>query len=369
MHRRAILSDIHGNLPALEAVLDDIKTQRVDEIVCLGDICGYGPQPLECIRRVREAASWVLLGNHDEAIFKEPVDFSRNAYDAILWQRKLLDPSGSPDSGELARERWEWLNSLPPRRNEKNVCFVHASPRDPLHEYVLKEDFDPAWGGPTPAGKAIFEAIEWLCFCGHSHRPGVVAEDYKWWQPEELNEGRCVLRPGFKTIVNAGSVGQPRDGHPQACYVLLDMDPLKESPAGSGGLGSDANLGFGATIVIPKPKHKAQGTPASPAPAPPQNFAGEGLLDDKPSEEASVGEETRLEEPVRIPPGAPHDPLKDETRTEQDYELQQARKTLLLRSPKVIFRRVNYDVAEAQARFFAVPELPQYNGLRLAKGV
>src|ERR1019366_3178712 len=92
MIRRAIISDIHANLPALEAVLADIATQHVDEIVCLGDICGYGPQPVECIQRVRAVARWILLGNHDEAVYKEPADFSPNAHAAVVWQRTVLDP-------------------------------------------------------------------------------------------------------------------------------------------------------------------------------------------------------------------------------------------------------------------------------------
>jgi len=225
MIRRAIISDIHANLLALEAVLADIGTQHVDEIVCLGDICGYGPQPIECIQRVREVARWTLLGNHDEAIFKAPADFSPNALAAVVWQRTLLDPGVVP--GAEAQERWAWLQRLLPQRCEHNVQYVHASPRDPIHEYVLKEDFDPSCGGPTLVGKALFDAVDWLCFCGHSHRPGVVSEDYRWWLPEELEGGRSLLRLGFKSIVNVGSVGQPRDGDPRACYVILEDGTVK----------------------------------------------------------------------------------------------------------------------------------------------
>src|SRR6478672_6645275 len=96
MLRRAVISDIHGNLVALEAVLADIKTQNVSEIICLGDICGYGPEPVECIKRVREVCKWSLRGNHDEALFFEHADMGRNALASILWQRKILEPK--PDS-------------------------------------------------------------------------------------------------------------------------------------------------------------------------------------------------------------------------------------------------------------------------------
>ena len=198
MIRRAILSDVHANLPALEAVLADLRGQNVDEIVCLGDICGFlALKPIECITRsCATSPAWILLGNHDEAIFKEPADFSPNALAAVVWQRKLLDPLVA--SGPETRERWDWLNGLQPSRREGNIRYVHASPRDPVHEYVLKEDFDPSMGGPTQVGKGIFDAIEWLCFCGHSHRPGVVAEDYRWWTPEELRTRPLDFAPGFQ---------------------------------------------------------------------------------------------------------------------------------------------------------------------------
>jgi len=132
MSRRALISDIHGNLVALEAVLADIATQKVDEIVCLGDICGYGPQPIECIKLVREHCAWTLRGNHDEAIFIEPHDFGKNALAAIHWQRTILQPR--PDSPPADAERWNWLKGLPAERKEKDIVFVHASPRDPIYE-------------------------------------------------------------------------------------------------------------------------------------------------------------------------------------------------------------------------------------------
>lgn len=336
MHRRAIISDIHGNLLALDAVLADIRTQNVDDIVCLGDVCGYGPQPIECIARVRKEASWTLLGNHDEAVYLEPVNFSRNAYDAIVWQRTLLDPAkvgpaGSPEHAATL-ERWEWLKSLAPSKSEKNIRYVHASPRDPIHEYVLKEDFDVSCGGPTHIGSEIMADVDWLCFCGHSHRPGIVAEDYKWWTPDELPDFKSLIRPGFKTIVNVGSVGQPRDSHPEACYAIFEYDPPKESPAEAPSCPATA-LSLDATIILPRVRPPTAATPTL----------------------ANAKEQC----------GTYRD---EETRSEQDTELQRARETMVLLTPKVFFRRVAYDVQDAQTRFFAIPELPRYNGIRLALG-
>jgi len=313
MSRRAIISDIHANLVALEAVLADIKTQRVDEIVCLGDICGYGPQPIECIKLVREHAAWTLKGNHDEAIFSEPFDFGRNALAAIHWQRRLLQPEAG-SSPELV-DVWNWLKELPTQRVEKDVLFVHGSPRDSTYEYVLREDFDDLGFGPTQKAKDIFESMEWLCFCGHSHRPGVVAEDFKWVPPAELEQNGYVVRRGYKTIVNIGSVGQPRDAITAACYCLFDYSP---------------------------PDHTKTTQLAAPA-------VGH-----------SPGTAVTLV-------GVPDKKAEDDTRRES--ELKEARATALLSLPRITFRRVEYDIAEAQRRFKAVPELPENNALRLAKGM
>ena len=306
MSRRAIISDIHGNLVALEAVLADIKTQNVSEILCLGDICGYGPQPVECIKRVREMCAWSLRGNHDEALFVDPTDFGKNALTSILWQRKILQPQANSTPEEL--DRWNWLKSLPPEIKEKDVSFVHASPRDPLYEYVLREDFDDLGLGPTQKAKDIFASMEWLCFCGHSHRPGIVAEDYKWVLPSELDHSHYVIKKGFKTIVNIGSVGQPRDGIPDACYVIFEYEPLDPATMPK----VQPSVGSGTFIHV--------------------KTAGE-----------------------------------DDTRFGQD--LNQARDTALMRMPKVFFRRVPYAVAEAQARFRAVKELPEHNAARLSSGI
>lgn len=363
MRRRAIISDIHGNLPALEAVLADIAAQHADEIVCLGDVCGYGPQPLECIALLREKCAWMLLGNHDEAIFKEPLGFSSNAFEAIIWQRKLLDPArGAPDSPEV-RERLEWLKSLAPGRKEGPISFVHAAPRDPLHEYVLKEDYDSRMGGPSPAAKANFELIDELCFCGHSHRPGVVAEDYLWHMPEDLNDGRYVLRPGFKTLVNAGSVGQPRDKHPEACYVLFDTPKQSVSaetaapwaaPAAQPVI--SAQNGDACTLILPRAANERRPSGITKLSHPEQLSP-----EKKPAAEAPALTDTQRVERIER--------VDEETRTETDPVMQKARDTVLLRMPKIIFRRVPYDVAETSRRIFAIPELPKYNAIRLAKGL
>lgn len=345
MARRAVISDIHGNLVAFEAVLADIKRQKVDDIVCLGDVCGYGPQPIECIDLVRRSTKWTLLGNHDEALFVDPRDFGANAKKSIEWQRTILEPG--PNSTPADRDRWDWIRSLKPSLIEKDIAYVHASPRDPIYEYVLREHFHDEGHGPDQRAKDIFAAMEWLCFCGHSHRPGVVAEDYKWWRPSELENSSAVIKRGFKTIVNVGSVGQPRDGIPDACYVILEYAPV--APAAPGAVSNSttkiAPSASSSTMIRTKSEMESARLKSA---------------------NGNAGDPGTHPTPAASPPIIPAD-QQEETRFGQ--ELTHVRDTALLAMPKVYFRRVEYDINEAQRRFQAVPELPENNFLRLTKGV
>src|SRR5258708_29297897 len=125
--RRALISDIHGNLIALRAALEDCRRQRLDDIVCLGDICGYGPDPIECIDIVRSTCVWTLCGNHDAALFMSvAVGFNKYAKAAIDWQRSVLQPhlySFSPK-----RKRWDWLADQPAARTQGKLPFVPPLP-------------------------------------------------------------------------------------------------------------------------------------------------------------------------------------------------------------------------------------------------
>lgn len=221
---QAVLSDVHANAVALRAVLDDCAAQKVDEVVCLGDTVGYGPDPIECLDLVRGRCTWALSGNHDVALFLPvPVGFNKIAREALEWHRSVLEPSGW-FGRKSTRERWNWLHMLEPVREEDDVIYVHASPRDPLMEYVEESDVADMGFGPPQKIIAIFERIPWLCFCGHSHRPGVVTDDYLWFKPEQLPHASFNVPRHRKTLVNVGSVGQPRDQNPQACYVLFNRE-------------------------------------------------------------------------------------------------------------------------------------------------
>ncbi len=221
MPLRAIISDIHGNLEALRAVLADIKTQRADEIVCLGDVVGYGPNPVECVKIIRNVCRWSLCGNHDAALFMtHALGFNESAAKAVAWQRRKMMPGFFSLPGKVAR--WTWLENQPSLRKEGRVLYVHASPRDPLMEYVLEEDFKDNGFGASDKATDMFEHFEWLCFVGHSHRPGVATYDLNWIKPSDLPEMSYTPPPDKKTLINIGAVGQPRDKNKDSCYVLFD---------------------------------------------------------------------------------------------------------------------------------------------------
>ncbi len=208
---RAIISDIHGNLEALEAVLADISEQGIKEVFCLGDIIGYGPNPRECIDRVMSTCAVTILGNHDNAALFDPEGFNPQAERAILWTRKQLE---SDDNGKNDK-RWEFLGELPRMRREANFLFVHGSARNPLNEYVFPEDIYN-----QRKMERIFGLVENYCFQGHTHIPGVFMEEYSFHPPDEINhELKLADR---KVLVNVGSVGQPRDGDNRAAYIVLD---------------------------------------------------------------------------------------------------------------------------------------------------
>lgn len=212
---RAIISDIHANLEALEAVLADIRQQSITEIYCLGDIIGYGPNPCECIDRVK-SVQVCLLGNHDQAAIFDPEGFNASAERAVLWTRKVLETSRDPQR-DL---RWDFLNELPRKHEEENFLYVHGSARNPLNEYVFPEDIYN-----QRKMERIFALVPKYCFQGHTHIPGVFTESLNFLAPEEI-DFTYQLGPE-KVLVNVGSVGQPRNGDPRSSYVILDGNKVQ----------------------------------------------------------------------------------------------------------------------------------------------
>ncbi len=215
--KRALISDVHGNLEALEAVLADIAEQGITDVYCLGDIIGYGPNPRECIDRIMEC-SVCLLGNHDQGALFDPEGFNTGAERAIFWTRDQLEGGGG-NPKDNAR-RWDFLGELPRNYRENGCLYVHGSARNPLNEYVFPEDIYN-----QRKMEKIFALIEQYCFQGHTHVPGVFTESLRFIGPEEI-DGAYELGTE-KTMTNVGSVGQPRDGDPRSCYVIVEDNTLR----------------------------------------------------------------------------------------------------------------------------------------------
>lgn len=209
----AIISDIHANLEALQTVLADIDRRGLTEIVCLGDVIGYGPDPRECLDLVRRRCRLCMMGNHDHAVLYEPTNFNTAAERAAFWTRQMIESDRA-----ACGERWEFLGKLPVRRREDDLLFVHASPRRPINEYIFPED---VFTNPQKV-LANFERLEArLCFLGHTHQPGVFLDDPYFDPPQELPDSPFFEVEEERAIINVGSVGQPRDRDPRASYVLI----------------------------------------------------------------------------------------------------------------------------------------------------
>jgi len=212
----ALISDVHSNLEALTAVLSHIRAQDVTQIYCLGDIIGYGPNPRECVDRIRRCQVTVM-GNHDQAVLFDPDGFNPVALKAIYWTREQLDEGGGGPSA--ANRRWDFLGELPPKYQEPGRLFVHGSSREPTNEYVFPEDIYN-----RRKMDALFERIDHLCFQGHTHIPGIFTADNQFITPEECDhEFRFT---DDKAMINVGSVGQPRDGDTRACYCVLKKESV-----------------------------------------------------------------------------------------------------------------------------------------------
>jgi predicted phosphodiesterase len=218
---KAILSDVHANLEALRAVLDDASSRGADSVYNLGDIVGFGPNPIECIDLSMEMAV-VLLGHFDHAVLFDPA-FSPPSADAsvsksILWTRQVL--KSSKEAPAARQDRVEFLSGLQMSHQEAGgVLYVHGSPRSHMSEYVFPEDIYNA-----RKMARIGERFDRLCFAGHTHMPGIFVENSreKWQFIRPDDCGRTFRLDGRRVLCNVGSVGQPRDGDWRASYVTFD---------------------------------------------------------------------------------------------------------------------------------------------------
>jgi predicted phosphodiesterase len=204
----AIVSDIHGNLPALEAVLGAIEESDVDEVWCLGDVVGYGAQPDECTGLVSERCALSLVGNHDLAVLGEieVSAFSPAAADAVTWTR-----------GNIAAASLDYLRGLQPADEGREVALYHASPRDPVWEYVL-------W--LEQAEECLEVQAARVSLIGHSHVAlyFVDPEGDTDVRGAHAEAGTSLEIATGRWLINPGSVGQPRDGDPRAAWLELDTE-------------------------------------------------------------------------------------------------------------------------------------------------
>lgn len=216
----AFISDLHANRPALQAVLDDIDSLgTVERIYCLGDVIGYGPDVEWCLDAVSQRCKLFLMGNHEHAVLHGAIGFHAGAKRAIDWTRAQIE-----GLAPLTKRRavQDLLGKLPLRHQIDDVLLVHGSPRDPVMEYVLESDL---WEGSDPRKmEEIFAAMPRLCFVGHTHRPGVFTEDRCFLAAGELPDGYAINDGRY--LINVGSVGQPRDRDPRACYTLFSGDAV-----------------------------------------------------------------------------------------------------------------------------------------------
>jgi len=204
----AIVSDIHSNVEAFSVVKNKIEDLGVDKIFCLGDIVGYGPNPVEILNVVRENVDACILGNHDEAVLEEPKYFNRIPYEAIMWTKVQFSYG--------QEKNLEFLGSLPSIYREQGVVLTHGLLDNNMCYVDSTDDLMMIFDGMTED--------DFICFGGHSHYPSIWALGEDELGPIELEPGQeVVLGPEVKKAwANVGSVGQPRDGDPRSSFMTWD---------------------------------------------------------------------------------------------------------------------------------------------------
>jgi predicted phosphodiesterase len=206
----AVVSDIHANRHAFEATLEAVAASEASELWCLGDLVGYGAEPDACVELAREHAAVCLAGNHDMAVTGEISleEFSRGASVAAQWTREVIDP-----------DNMAFLEALSPQGEESAVGLYHASPRDPVWEYVLSA---------LLAELCMNQQRNRICLIGHSHVAlSFARHDGELATGEPRRAGTRLDVAEGEWLLNPGSVGQPRDGDSRAAWLMLDLDGME----------------------------------------------------------------------------------------------------------------------------------------------
>lgn len=205
--RYVLISDIHGNLEALQAVMSFARNLEPYQLYCLGDVVGYGADPQECLELMRREAHLILAGNHDLAVAGVigSDDFNEIAQTAVNWTRSALDD-----------EELNALSNLPLVYIDGDYCFSHATPIEPMRFAYIR--------GLEDIAEVLSAIGQRFCFVGHTHLPVLVRMDEKRGKLEIIHENRVNIEDGYRYFVNVGSIGQPRDSNPDACMVILDEE-------------------------------------------------------------------------------------------------------------------------------------------------
>lgn len=202
----AVLSDIHGNLDALRQVLQDLDHFRVDQVICLGDMIGYGPEPEQTVRLIQERAIAGVIGNHEMAVIKPQLQawFNPQARESIQITQKLI-----------SAETLLYIRGLPSSRIVEGFRFVHGCPPNSPFIYLYQQS-------EKRLRNILQKSAEWIIFVGHTHNLKLIGFNGQSVIQQPLHQGIIPLSAQSNYIVNAGSVGQPRDGNNAAKYVIVD---------------------------------------------------------------------------------------------------------------------------------------------------
>jgi len=208
MSRIALISDIHANIDALEAVLADIDLQGSDGIFCLGDIVGYGAAPAECLELVKSRCTVTVMGNHDQMASEKGMVLALERVSApIRYARE-----------KLSKEQLKWLKGLPMVVEKDGLSLVHSSLHEPKEfPYVVWKD---------DARLHFQHQLTPFSFIGHSHSPLIAIQDQNGITIDVPGVASIKLDPNLRSVINVGSVGQPRDNYPRACYGFLETESL-----------------------------------------------------------------------------------------------------------------------------------------------
>jgi predicted phosphodiesterase len=206
----AIISDIHGNLTALESSLQFIDSQKVDEIYCLGDLVGYGPEPEECVTLIRKATDKIVLGNHDAAACGI-LDFS--------WFNPVAMYSLEWTARNISDQNREWLKNLPYTLTKDNLIFSHGMLHK-VEEFYYDDELIPIYYSFKEMGEKYI-----VSFVGHSHKYNILKAEAKDDKLRDwITENELLLENDYKYIINAGSIGQPRDKNADSSVLIYDTD-------------------------------------------------------------------------------------------------------------------------------------------------